>query len=186
MGILENERNRNLRWYHNLVIVIQWLSCVWLFATPWTAAYHASVSFTVSWSLLKLLSMELVMPSNHLILCHPLLLLPSILPSIRVFSSESSLHIRWPESWSFSISPSCEYSGLISFRIDWFDLLAVHKPWNTINTCRGTSLVVQGLGICLPMPGSRISLLVWEDPICWGATKPTHRSYSAQALEPML
>ena len=80
---------------------------------------------TVSRSLLKLMSIELVMPSNHLILCHPLLLLPSILPSIRVFSSESSLHIRWPESWSFSISPSNEYSWLISFRVDWFDLLVV-------------------------------------------------------------
>ena len=97
--------------------------------TPWTAACHASWSVTNSQSLLKLMSIESVMPSNHLILCHPLLLLPSIFPSIRVFSSESVLCIRWPKYWSFSfsirISPSNEYSGLISFRIDWFDLLSV-------------------------------------------------------------
>ena len=95
--------------------------------TPWTAACQASVSITSSQSLLKLMSIELVMPSNHLILCHPLLLLPSIFPSIRVFSNELVLHIRWPKSWSlsFSISPSNEYSGLISFRMDWLDLLAV-------------------------------------------------------------
>ena len=95
-------------------------------ATPWTAACQASLSFTNSRSLLKLMAIESVIPSNHLILCHPLLLLPSIFPSIRVFSKESVL-IRWPKYWSFSfsISPSNEYSGLISFRIDWFDLLAV-------------------------------------------------------------
>ena len=94
--------------------------------TPWTVARQASLSITNSWSLLKLMSVELVMPSNHLILCHPLLL-PSVSPSIRVFSSESVLHIRWPKYWSFSfsISPSNEYSGLISFRMDWFNLLAV-------------------------------------------------------------
>ena len=96
-------------------------------ATSWTAAPQASLSFTKSRSLLKLLSIESVIPSNHLILCHSLLLLPSIFPSIRVFSSESVLHIRWPKYWSFSfsISPSNEYSGLISFRIDWFDLFGV-------------------------------------------------------------
>ena len=95
--------------------------------TPWTAARQAPLSFTNSWTLLKLMSIESVMPSNHLILCHPLLLLPSVLPSIRVFSRESVLHIRWPKCWSFSfsISPFNEYSGLISFRIDWLDLLAV-------------------------------------------------------------
>ena len=93
-------------------------------ATPWTAACQASLSFTVSLSLLKLMSIESVIPSKHLILCHPLLFLPSIFPSIRVFSNESVLHIRWPKDWSFSVSPSSEYSGLISFRIDWFDLLA--------------------------------------------------------------
>ena len=95
--------------------------------TPWIAACQASLSITNSWSLLKLISTELVMPSNHLVLCHPLLLLPQIFPSIRVFSNESVLHIRWPKYWSFSfsISPSNEYSGLISFRIHWFDILAV-------------------------------------------------------------
>ena len=106
-------------------VIFQLLSCVWLFVTPWTAAHQASLSFTISWSLLKLMSIELVMPSNHLILCPPLLLLPSIFPSIRAFSNESALHIRWPKYWNFNISPSNEYSGLISFRIDWFDLLAV-------------------------------------------------------------
>ena len=92
---------------------------------PWTVARQASLPFTVSQSLLKLMSIESVMQFNCLILCHPLLLLPSIFPSIRVFSNESALHIRWPKYWSFSISPSNEYSGLISLRIDWFDLLAV-------------------------------------------------------------
>ena len=98
-----------------------------IFETPWTAACQASLSFSISWSLLKLMSIKSVMPSNHLILCHPILLLPSILPSIRVFSNDSVLHIRWPKYWSFSfsISSSNEYSELISFRINWFDLLAV-------------------------------------------------------------
>ena len=97
------------------------------FATPWTAACQASLSITNSWRLPKLMSIELVMPSNHLILCRPLLLLPSIFPSIRVFSNESALYIRWPKYWSFSfnISPSSEHPGLISFRMDWLDLLAV-------------------------------------------------------------
>ena len=106
---------------------VQSLSHVRLFATPWTAAHQASLSITNSWSLLKLMSIKLMMPSNHLILCHPLLLLPSIFPTIRVFSNESALRIRWPKYWSFSfnINPSNEYSVLISFRIDWFDLLAV-------------------------------------------------------------
>ena len=109
-------------------VVVQPLSRVWLFATPWTAANQASLSFSISWSLLKLVSVESVMPSNHLFLWYPLLLLPSDLPSIRVFSNESALCIRWPKylSFSFIISPSSEYSGLISFRIDWFALLAVH------------------------------------------------------------
>ena len=105
---------------------VQSLSHVWLFATPWTA-HQASLSITSPQGLLKLLSIKSVIRSNHLILCHPLLLLPSIFPSIRVFSNESVLHIRWPNYWSFSfsINPSNEYSGLISFRIDWLDLLAV-------------------------------------------------------------
>ena len=121
-------------WFLNSFSLVQFssvpsLSCVWLFATPWTAAYQASLSITNSQSLLKLMSIEYVMPSNHLILCHPLLLLPSIFPSIRVFSNESSLHIRWPKYWSFSfnISPSNEHPGLISFRMDWLDLLAVQE-----------------------------------------------------------
>ena len=103
------------------------LSCVQHFVTPWTTAHHASLSITNSWSLLKLMYIELVTPSKHLILCCPLLLLPSIFPSIRAFSNESLLHIRWPKCWSFSfsISPSNEYSGLISFRMDGLDLLAV-------------------------------------------------------------
>ena len=104
---------------------IQTVSHVQLFATPWTAACQASLSITDSQSLLKLMSIESVMPSNHLILCSPLLFPPSILPSIRVFSNESVLRIRWPKYWSFSfnISPSNEYSGLVSFRMDWLDLL---------------------------------------------------------------
>ena len=106
---------------------VQSLSCVGFFVTSQTAAHQASLSITNSRSLLKLMSIELVMPSNHLILCHPLLLLPSIFPNIRVFSNESVLSIRWPKyrCFSFTISPSNEYSGLITFRIDWFDLLAV-------------------------------------------------------------
>ena len=117
---------------------VQSLGHVQLFVIPWTAAWQASLSITNSWSLFKLMSIELVMPLNHLILCHPLLLPPSIFPSIRVFSNELALCIRWPKCWSFSfsISPSNEYSGLISFRMNWFDLLAVQgtlqlfaTPW---------------------------------------------------------
>ena len=106
---------------------VQSLSHIQLFATPWTATCQASLSITNSQSLLKLMLIELVMPSNHLILCHPLLLLPSIFPSITVFSNESALCIRWPKYWSFSfsISPSNEHPELISFRMDWVDLLAV-------------------------------------------------------------
>ena len=109
--------------HHQFISVCQ--SC--LFVTPWIVAHQAFLSITNSWSLLKLMSIELVMAFNHLILCLPLLLLPSIFPSIRVFSIESVLHIRWPKYWSFSfsISPSKEYSGLISFRMDWLDLLAI-------------------------------------------------------------
>ena len=113
---------------------VQSLSRVWLFATPWTAACQASLPITNSQSLLKPMSIESVIPSNHLILCHPLLLLPSIFPSIRVFSSESALRIRWPKYWSFSISPSNEYSGLISFRMDWLDLLAVQGTRKSVQS----------------------------------------------------
>ena len=104
---------------------VQLLSHVRLFVTPWTAACQASLSITYSQSLIKLMSIESVIPSNHLILCHPLFLLFSIYLSIRIFSNESALGIRWPKDWRFSINPFNEYSGLISFRIDWFDLLAV-------------------------------------------------------------
>ena len=125
---------------------VQSLSCIRLFVTPWTAACQASLSITNSQSLFKLTSIELVIPSNHLILCCPLLLLPSIFPSIRVFSNESVLCIRWPNwSFSFSISPSNEYSGFISFRMDWLDLLTVqgtlkslpqhHSPKAQCSTC---------------------------------------------------
>ena len=110
------------------------LSHVWLFVNPWTVAHQASLSITNSWSLLKLISIELVMPSNHLLLCCPLLLLPSIFPSIRVFSNESVLCIRWPKYWNFSlsISPSNEYSGLIFFKIDWFYLLAIQRTLKSL------------------------------------------------------
>ena len=108
-----------------VVVVFHSLSCVRLFASPWTAAHQASWSFSVSWSLLRFMSIESVMPSSHPILCHPLLLLPSVFSSIRVFSNELALCIRWPEYWSISPNPSNEYSGLISFMIDWFDLLDV-------------------------------------------------------------
>ena len=110
-------------------VVVQWLSHVRIFVTPWTAAHQASLCITISQSLLKLMSIESVVPSNHLILCHPLLLPPSIFPSIRVFSNELALHVRWPEYWSFtfSISPSNEYSGPISFRMDGLYLLAVQR-----------------------------------------------------------
>ena len=126
-----------------LVIVqsVQLLSRVWLFATPWTAARQASPSITNSWSSPKPMSIELVMPSNHLILCRPLLLLLSIRPSIRAFSNESALRIRWPKYWSFSfsISPSNQYSGLISFKMDWLDLLAVQ---GTLKSVHNSSLVI--------------------------------------------
>ena len=113
------------------VVIFQLVSRVQLFVTLWIAAHQASPSFIISWSLLKLMSTDSVMPSNHLILCQPLLL-PSIFSSIRVFSSESALCIRWPKYWSFSISPSNEYSGLIYFKIDWFDLLAFQETLKSL------------------------------------------------------
>ena len=118
----------------SFLFFFQLLSCVRIFATPWTVTRQASLSFTISWSLLKLVSIGSVMPSKYLILCHPLLLLPSIFPSSRVFSNESVLHIRWPKYWcfSFSISISNEYSGLISFRMDWLDLLAVQRTLKSL------------------------------------------------------
>ena len=119
---------------------VQLLSHVQLFSTPWTAALQAFLSITNSQNLLKLMSIKLVMPSNHLILCGPLLLLPSIFPTIRVFPKESVLCIRWPNYWSFSlsISPSNEYSGLISFRIDWFDIPAVQRTLKSLIHCHSS------------------------------------------------
>ena len=140
-------------------------------ATPDTAARQASLSFTVSWSLLKLMSIESVMPSNHLILCHPFLLLPSILPSIRVFSNESALHIRWPKYWSFNfnISPSNEQPGLISFRMDWLDLLAVqgtlksllqnHSSKSSVLQC--SALFTVQLSHPYMTTGKTIALTIW-------------------------
>ena len=130
--------------FAQIVVVFHLLRRIYLFAAPWTAALQASLSFTISQSLLKLMSIESVMPSNHLILCHLLLLLPSIFPSIRVFSNESALHIRWPKYWSFSfsISPSNEYSGLISFRMDWFDLLAIQGTLKSLLQHHGSKASV--------------------------------------------
>ena len=124
---------------------VQLLSSVQLFVTPWTmAACQASLSITNFQSLPKLMSIEMVMPSNHLILCHPLLLLPSIFPSIRVFANESSLHISWPKYWSFSfnISPSSEHSGLISVRIDWLDLLVLQGTLKSLLQCHSSKASV--------------------------------------------
>ena len=134
MGSCRGERK-----WDTHVVVVQSPSRVWLFVTPWTAAHQASLSSTNSWSLLKLMSIELVMLSNHLILCCPLLL-PWIFPSIRVFSSESILHIRWPNYWSFSfnISPSNEHPRLISFRMDWLDILAVQETLKSFLQCHSS------------------------------------------------
>ena len=128
------------------VTSVQLLSHVQLFATPWTAVCQASLSITKSWSLLKLMSIVSVMASNHLILCHPLLLPSSTFLSIRVFSNESVLHIRWPKNWSFSfsISPSNEYSGLISFRIDWFDLLTIQGTLKSLLQSKASILQHSG------------------------------------------
>ena len=133
---------------------VQSLSHLWLFATPWTAACQASLYITKAWSLTKLMSIESVVPPNHFILCQPLLLLPPIPPSIRVFSNESTLRMRWPKHWSFSFSiiPSKEIPGLISFQMDWLDLLAVQgtlksSPWNSPgqNTGVGSLSLLQGI-----------------------------------------
>ena len=126
-----------------LSISVQSLGCVQLFVTAWTAACQTSLSITNSWRLLKLMSIESVMLSNHFILCHPLLLLPSILPSIRAFSKGSVFHIRWPKYWSFSFSISHfnEYSGLISFRMDWLDLLAVQGTLKSPPTLQFKSII---------------------------------------------
>ena len=150
-------------------LVVQSLNHIWLFSTPWTAACQASLSFTISQSLLKLTSIELIMPSNNFILCCPLLLMPSVFPSVMVFSNESALHVRWPKYWSFrfSINLSSKYSGLFSFRIDWFDFLAVqgtqsilqHNSKASILQCPGFFMVQ------LPHPymttGKNIAWTIW-------------------------
>ena len=153
------------------VVVVQLLSCVQLFVTSWTAACQASLSLTISRSLLKLISLESVMPSNHLILYHPLLLLTSIFLNIRVFSNESVLCIRWPKDWSFSfsISPSNEYSGLISFRIDWFDLLAVQRTLKSLlqhhsskaSVLRHSAFFIVQLSHSYMTTGKTVVLTIW-------------------------
>ena len=149
LGEIEGKKEKRaaedemIGWHHQLSSV-QLLILVRLCATPWTAALQASLSITNSWSLLKRMSVESGMPSNHLILCCPLLLPPSIFPSIRVFSNESVLHIRWPKFWSFSfsISPSNEYSGMISFRMDWLYLLAVQGTLKSLLQHNSKALIL--------------------------------------------
>ena len=147
------------------IVVVYSLSCVWLLVTPWTGTCQASQSFTVSWSLLKLVSVESLMPSSHLIFCRPLLLLSSIFSSIRVFFNKLALWIRWPKHWSCSISSSNEYSGLISFRIDWFGLLAVQGtlksllPYHIQNNCIAIEndcvFIIAPVWVCKSIPESR-------------------------------
>ena len=153
------------------IAVVQSLSRVWLFVTPWTAACQASLSITNSQSLFKLMSIESVMPSNHILLCRPLLISPLIFPSIRVFSNESALGIRWPKYWSFSFnnSPSNEYSGMISSRMDWLDLLAVqgtlqsllqHHSWKaSILQCSAFFMVE--FSVLYMTTGQTITLTIW-------------------------
>ena len=153
------------------VVVVQLLSCVSLFVTPWTAAPQASLSFTISQNLFKLMSIMSVMQPNYFILCCPLLLLPSIFPSIRVFSNESAFAIRWPKycSFSFSISPHNEYSGLISFRIDWFDLLAVQGTLKSLlqhhnlraSILRCSDFFIVQLSHLYMTTGKTIALTLW-------------------------
>ena len=157
-----------------MLVVLQSLSRVWLFATPWTAAHQAFLSFTISWSSLKLMSIESVMWSNHHSLCYPLLLSPSIFPSIRIFFSELALCITWPKYWSlsFSDSPSNEYSGLIFFRIDWFDPLAVqgtlkslllhHSSKASILRCSAFFMVQLSLSHLYMTTGKTIALTIWS------------------------
>ena len=194
MDFEKNFRNQGTRkvkslWKIHFAISVQFrsvqlLSPVWLFATPWAAVHQASLSITNSQSLLKLMSIELVMPSNYLTLCHALLFPLSIFPSIRVFSNESALHIMWPKYWSFSISPSNEYSGLISFRIDWLDLLAVqgtlksllqhHSSKASILWCSAIFIVqlshlymTTGKTIALTFVGKVINLTFVSFDLCW-------------------
>ena len=150
--------------YNGIFSSVQSLSRVWLFVTPWTAACQASLSIISSRSLPKLMSSESVMPSSHLILCCPLLLPPSVLPSIRVFSNASALYIRWPKYWSFSfsISPSNEYSGLISFRMDWLDVLAVQGTLKSLLQHHSSKASIH----------SFIGIQIW---FIWGRTESLRR-----------
>ena len=146
---------------------VQLLSCVQLFATSWTVARQASLSTTNTWNLLKLMSIKSVMPSNHLILCCPLLLLPSIFPSIGGFSNESALHIRWPKYWSYTfiISPSNEYSWLISFRIDWLDLPAVQRTLESLlqhHSSKASAFFMVQLSHPYMTTGKTIALTRWN------------------------
>ena len=143
---------------------VQSFSHVRLFATPWTTALQTSLSITNSWSLLKLMSIESVMPSNHLILCRPLPLLPSIFPSIRVFTNKSAVCIRWPKYWSFTfnISPSSEHPGLISFRMDWLDLLAVQGTLKSLLQCHSSKALIR--------PPHRLSSVFWLFLALWTLT----------------
>ena len=154
--------------FFTLYIVVQFLSCVWLFETPWTATHKASLFFTISWSLLKLMSIVSMMPSNHLILCCPLLLLHSIFPSIRIFSNESASCIRWPKYWSFSfsISPSNEYLGLISFGTKWFDLLAVQGTLKSLLQHHSSKYQFFGAQTSL-WSSSHIHTWLLEKPLLW-------------------
>ena len=156
---------QNISWWFSSV---QLLNRVWLFVTPWTAARQASLSITNSQSWLKLMSIESVMPSNHLILCLPLLLLPSLFPSIRVFSNESVLSIRWPKysRFSFSISPSSEYSGLTTFRIDWLDLFAVQGTLKSLLQQHSSKASVLQ---CLAFFTVQFHIYIWllEKPQLW-------------------
>ena len=154
--------------------------------TPWTAAYQAFLSITNSWSLLKLMSIELVMPSNHLIFCHPLLLLPSIFLSIRVFSTELAVCIRWPKDWhiSFSTSPSNEYSGLISFRADLFDLLALHYYLTQNSGGSGSSLMPHKVDFnpCCPPIKPPHSEATTRQPLAQGP--PSHQRQGRRFFSP--
>ena len=162
-------------WDYQWFCSVHSLSCVRLFATPWTAAHQAFLSISNSQSLLKLMSIELVIPSNHLILCCPLLLLPSIFPNIRVFSNESVLHIRWSKYWrfSFGISSSNEYLGLISFRIDWFDLLVVQEMLKSLlqHHSSKASIIQHSTFIQPSLPymttGKTIALTMWTVLAKW-------------------
>ena len=151
------------------ISVVQALNRVRLSVIPWTAARQAFLSFTISWSLLKFISIESMMPSNHLIPCSPLLLLPSIFPSIRVFSNESALCIRWPEYWSFSISPSNEYSWMISFRIDWFDLSAVQGTLKSLLQDRNSkaSVLQCSAFFTVQLLYGHIRTWLLEKPLLW-------------------